>query len=273
MLSEIVRFEWRYHTRQASFIAAALFFFFVGFALTATGFGPENVAVNAPFLATESLGFVSLFAVFAVAIFGSNAVLRDSEHRMEEIVFCTPVGRFQYLFGRFAGCVLAALTSISFAAIGMIVATYMPWQNAERIASFDPRVYFWPLVVIVVPNVLFAAAVLFAIATLTRSALATYAGAVFIYVLYFVGAALTNSPLMAASTPGAGGDFWAALLDPFGLSAFFAQTRYWSVADKNTRFIALAGTVLWNRVACVVLAIAIGAVVYRVFTFRLSGVR
>ncbi|MFP5247507.1 MAG: ABC transporter permease, partial [Thermoanaerobaculia bacterium] len=227
MLSSLVGFEWRYHTRQASFLAAILFFVGWGFLLTATGFGPANLDVNAPFLVMQTLGFVSIFSVFAVAIFGSNAVLRDGEHRMEEIVFTTPVGKFQYLIGRLSGAFLAALTTASVAAIGMIVATRMPWQNAERVAPIELSSYLWALVVLVVPNVLFATVLLFAIAVATRSALATYVGAVFIYVMYFVGAALTNSPLMAASVAGGGGGVLPALLDPFGLSSFFHDTRYW----------------------------------------------
>jgi len=49
----------------------------------------------------------------------------------------------------------------------------------------------------VVPPLLFATALLCALATKTRSALATYTASVFIYVLYMAGAALTNSPLFA----------------------------------------------------------------------------
>jgi hypothetical protein len=48
VLKEIVRFEWRYHSRQAAFRAASLLFFLLGFALSATRFGPDNVAINSP---------------------------------------------------------------------------------------------------------------------------------------------------------------------------------------------------------------------------------
>ena len=55
MLSEIVRFEWRVHTRQPSFIAASALFFLTGFALTASGFGPQNIAITSSFIVTEAL--------------------------------------------------------------------------------------------------------------------------------------------------------------------------------------------------------------------------
>ncbi|HJZ13739.1 MAG TPA: hypothetical protein VJ521_16415, partial [Acidobacteriota bacterium] len=75
-MKHLIRFEWRYHTRQPSFLAAVLFFFVAGFALTATGFGPQNVALNSMYLVMESAGFLSLFSVFAVAIFASQAIIR-----------------------------------------------------------------------------------------------------------------------------------------------------------------------------------------------------
>ena len=268
MLRDLLRFEWRYHARQASFFAACAFFLLMGFVVTATGFGPESVAVNSPYLVMQSLGFLSLFSVFAIAIFVSNAMLRDSEHRLEEIVFATPVDRFRYLLSRAAGACLGAATVAACSIVGILAATFMPWLDPARVGAFDPLPYAWAFAVLTVPNVLFATAVLFAVAALTRSAVATYVGAVFVYVLYFVGAALTDSPLMAASTPGAGGGVLAALLDPFGLSSFFEATRYWSVAEKNTRYVALAGPLLANRLAWIAAAVAVWGVVYRSFSFR-----
>jgi hypothetical protein len=39
----------------------------------------------------------------------------------------------------------------------------------------------------------------------------------------------------------------AARLDPFGVSAFELQVRYWTVAEQNTRVPPIAGDLLWNR--------------------------
>lgn len=271
MLIDLLRFEWGYHVRQVSFIGAVFFFALFGFVLTATGFGPENLAVNSPFLVAQSIGFLSLFSVFAVAIFVSNAMLRDGEHRLEEIVLSTPVDRFSYLSSRSAGAFLACLTAAAGSAAGMLVATGMPWLAPDRVASWSLGPYAWAFAVLTVPNVLFVTAVLFAIAALTRSAIATYVGAVFIYVLYFVGAALTDSPLMAASTPGAGTGALAAFFDPFGLSSFFEATRYWTVAEKNTRYVTLSGPLLVNRAVWIGVAVVIWMVVSRRFSFRVLG--
>lgn len=268
MLSEIVRFEWRMHARQPAFFASAALFFILGFALVASGFGADNVPVNSPYLVMESFAFLSLFALFAVAIFASNAVLRDDEHRMSEIVYSTPVGRLSFLLGRFAGAFLATLTTVAFSAAGSIAATFSPWLDPERVAALDARPYVAAFTVITIPNVLFATVLLFTIALLTRNAIATYAAAIVVYILYFVCSALTNSPLMAASKAGGGVGGLPALLDPFGLTAFFDVTRYWTAAAKSVQFVPLTGTLLANRALWLGAAGMLWLVLDRTFTFR-----
>ncbi|MFL6280879.1 MAG: hypothetical protein ACJ731_12260, partial [Vicinamibacterales bacterium] len=270
MLTSIVAFEWRYHTRQVSFIAAAALFFVFGFALTATGFGPDNVNINSPYSIAQSIGLLSLAAVFILAVFCANAVVRDRETQMEEIVFTTSVDKLPFLLGRFTGSFLAAFTAFSASALGMLVASLMPWLDADRLGAVHPVHYLWALIAIALPNMLFAGVVLFALSTITRSVLASYVGSVLLYVLYFVTAAMTNSPLMASSVPGVNaGASVAALLDPFALSAFFEQTQHWVPAVRNTRLLSLTGDFLVNRVLWILAAVAIFAGTYRLFSFRI----
>ena len=269
MLREIVRFEWRYHCRQVSFIAASLLFLLLGFALSGTQFGPDNVAVNSPYLVMEGFGLMSLIALIVAGVFAANAVLRDDDHQMSEIVHTTPVGKRSYLLGRFGGAFLATLTTVVFSGLGMAAGALMPWIAPERVAALDARPYLAAFGVITLPNVLFAAALLFAVAVLTRNAIATYSAAVVLYVLYFVCSALTDSPLMAGSRPGGGGGTLPSLLDPFALTSFFDVTRYWTAAEKNARFIPFAGTLLLNRGIWIAAALGVLAIVYRKFSFRM----
>jgi ABC-type transport system involved in multi-copper enzyme maturation permease subunit len=268
VLKELIAFEWRYHTRQPSFLGTAALFLLVGFGLTASGLGAANIAVSAPWLVTETLGVASLFSLFAIAIFAANAIVRDREHRSEEIIFTTPVPRLTFLLGRFGGAFAAAVTSFALAPIGMLIASRMPWLDAARVGPLNIAAYVCAFVTIGIPTLFFSTALLFAVAAMTRSALATYTASVFVYVLYLVCAALTGSPLMAGSGPGAGGGTLGALLDPFGLTAFFEVTRYWTIAERNHRFVALDGAMLANRLLWVAVAVAILFVVARTFSFR-----
>lgn len=269
MLREIVGFEWRHHSRQAAFWAASALFFLMGFALSVTRFGADNVAVNSPYLVMEAFGLLSLLGIIAASVFAANAVLRDDDSRMSEIVHTTPVGKLSYLLGRFGGSFLATLTVAAFSGLGMAVGVLMPWLPPEKVAALDARPYLAAFGGITIPNVLFATVLLFAVAVLTRKAMATYAAAVVLYVLYFVSAALTNSPLMAGSRPGGGGGALPSLLDPFGLTGFFDVTRFWTAAEKNTRFVPFEGVFLFNRLIWIGIAVGIFAIVYRKFSFRM----
>jgi ABC-type transport system involved in multi-copper enzyme maturation permease subunit len=268
VLKELIGFEWRYHTRQPSFLGTAALFLLVGFGLTASGLGAANIVVSASWLVTETLAVASLFSLFAIAIFAANAIVRDREHRSEEIIFTTPVPRLTFLLGRFGGAFAAAVSSFALAAVGMLIASRMPWLDPARVGPLNAGAYAWSFVTIAIPTLLFSTALLFAVAAMTRSALATYTASVFVYVLYLVCAALTGSPLMAGSRPGGGAGTLGALLDPFGLTAFFEVTRYWTIAERNHRFVALGGALLVNRLLWVAVAAAILFVIARTFSFR-----
>ncbi|HSS28619.1 MAG TPA: M1 family aminopeptidase, partial [Usitatibacter sp.] len=58
----------------------------------------------------------------------------------------------------------------------------------------------------------------------------------------------------------------AGLVDPVGLTALFNMTRYWSVSEKNTLLVPLAGNLLENRAAWLALGLAILAFCYWRFT-------
>lgn len=273
MMKDIVAFEWRYHTRQVSFLGACLLFLIFGFALSASGFGPDNLAINSPFIIMESIGLLSLLSVFVLAVFSANAIVRDREYRMEEIVFSTAVEKRHFLSGRFAGSFLAAFTTFSVCVAGMLLGTFLISHDSSRVAPLQIGHYLWALLVLALPNLLLAAVVLFGIATLTRSLLASSVGAVLIYVIYFAVSAWTNSPLMASSVPGGQNQWFISLFDPFGLSAFFEQTRYWTPIERNSRLTTLSGVFLANRLLWLGIAAAGWAVVHRFFTFRLLNER
>ena len=272
MLMSIIAFEWRFATRQAAFWAAAAAFLLMGGALVAAGYGPPSVNVNSPFVAMQATGLLSLPAIFVLTIFCTGAVQRDTEHRMAEIVYATPMGKTRYLLGRFAGALLVSATVFSMATLGMLLAPLLVVVDAERLGRTDVIAYVWALLAVGLPNLVFAGAVVFAVAALTRSTLASYVGGVFLYALYFVCALLIGSPLVAGAAPASAAAMArAALLDPFGLSALFEQTRYWTPEMRDTRHLALEGRFLLNRVLWLAVSLAVLALVHRLFALRVPA--
>lgn len=274
MLGGILLFELRAHAGRLSFVLAALFFGILGFVTAATGFGPDDVFLNGPYTITNAMGLLCLGTVFSLTLFCAQSVLRDDESQMTEIVYSTAVTKRDLLLGRFLGSFLAAVASFAAAPVGMVLGTYLAPHGQGTVGPFSLAHYAWPLAVLALPSMLFVGAVLFAVAALTRSSLATYVAGVGLYVLYLAGALATDSPLMAGSSPTADGLARAAMFDPFGISAFFAQSQFWTPAERNLRQVAMEGSFLWNRVLVTVAGGLALAMAVRLFEMALpSGLK
>jgi hypothetical protein len=105
---------------------------------------------------------------------------------------------------------------------------------------------------------------LFVLATLTRSMLATYIGVIAFFVLWQI--ALVTAGNFDHRTLG-------ALIDPFGLGALNLAARYWPAQDRNTRLPELAGVLLANRAIWVGVAIAMLAAAFALFRPDREGLR
>jgi ABC-2 type transport system permease protein len=262
-------FEWRYHTRQHGFRFAVLGFAALGvFVQGRLGFGP-NIDLNAPYVIAYTMSMLSLLSVFASMVFCASAMLRDTDHRMAELICSTPVGKRDFLLARFGGAFGATLCTVCAMALGMFGATFLPLDAYQQLGPRVPGNYLLAMTIIIAPNVLLVSALLFALAAFSRSMIATYVGAVFLYALYWIGAIFGGSPMMAqASPPTADGLTRAALLDPFGISALLEQTMHWSAAEKNSQLISLSGNLLSNRLLCLGVAGLILTLAYRRFRFK-----
>lgn len=261
MLVGMLRFEWRHQVRQITFPAMVLALGFLAFAMVSTGYGPPGTDITSPLVVAQSLGFLSLTAVFVLTFTCANAALRDVDYRMREVIFATPMGKARYVTARFGGAIAAAMTVMTLIAVLLMVLPLVLPVDPEDLGPVRPLAHLWALVLLVLPNLLLVGALLFTSAVLTRSAPATYVTGVGIYAAYFVTAMAIDSPLLAGSTPQTADALArAALLDPFGMSAFFEQIRYWTPAERDVRFLSATGHMLLNRLG--VLAIAAGVLAF-----------
>ncbi len=244
MFFEILRFELRQQLKAPLFWIVAAVFGALAFALASTdavivGGASGNVLRNAPLVVTRLLGVLTMLSIFLVTVFVAGAALRDFDNGTAELFFTTPTGRGAYLGGRFAAGYLAALAVMLACAAGVAIGGMMPWIDAARLGPASWRGYAWAFGVMVVPDMLFIAALLFLLATTTRSLLATYIGLIVYFVLNSVVGLLTrdvNNHLVAA------------MLDPFGGRTLALVTRYWSADQANLDLPALTGVLLFNRV-------------------------
>ncbi|MGH8145129.1 MAG: ABC transporter permease/M1 family aminopeptidase [Rhodanobacteraceae bacterium] len=259
---EIFRFELRQQLRSPLFWLIALALAGIAFGAACSdsiqiGGGIGNIHRNAPYVVITMLAMFTILGLFLITIFVAGAALRDFTCNTAELMFATPMSRGAYLGGRFAAGWLVSVLVLIGVAIGMWLGSLMPWLDPARLGPTPWTAYGWGLVVIVLPNLFFVSALLFLLATLTRSMLGAYVGVIAFVVLVVVARLLLGHGNIAHQTA-------AALMNPFGGGVDLA-TRYWTASDRNTRVPELTGLILGNRALWLAIGAALLAAAFALF--------
>ncbi|MEP7011313.1 MAG: M1 family aminopeptidase [Acidobacteriota bacterium] len=262
---EIFRFELYQTLRSPLFWGTGLFFATMTFGAVTSdsitiGGGIGNVQRNAPFVILQLLSVMSVIGVFVTTAFVAGAALRDFERGTHELFFSKPMAKLDYLGGRFAGSLVASTGVMVLCSLGILIGSFMPWLDAERIGPTLAGPYLFALALLVIPNLLLTGALFFALAAASRSWLVTYVAVVVFFAGFFIASLMLGD--VDHQTLG-------ALLDPFGASAINLATRYWTVADKNTALPPLSGILLWNRLIWTGVGLAVLSLSFA--TFRTSA--
>jgi hypothetical protein len=244
LTARLAAFEIRYQLRNPVFWVSTAIFFLLGFGLSASdnvSFGaPGAVNENSPFTVTLATAVFATFYLFVITAFVANAVVRDDATGFGPMIRATPVGRTSFLAGRFVGGLVIAILGYIAIPAGIALGAAMPWVDPETVGPNSFALYAWPFLVIAIPNLILSAALLFSLATLTRSMLASYIG-----VLVLVMGYLTVNIVLSADPS------WqdtVARYEPLGTGAIGEVSRYWTATEMNTKPIPLEGNLLFNRI-------------------------
>ena len=250
LTASIAAFEIRYQLRNPVFWVSAAIFFLLGFGLSASAdisIGtPGSVQENSPFAITTALALMGLFYLFVITSFVANAVVRDDTTGFGPMIRATPVGRSRFLAGRFVGGLIVAILGYMALPLGIALGSAMPWVDPETVGPGGFANYAWPFLIIAVPNLILSSALLFSLATVTRSMLASYIGVLGLVMGYLIATSgLGNLP-----------DYQDAVAryEPMAIGAILEISRYWTGAEMNTRAIPLEGNLLFNRLLALVWA-------------------
>src|ERR1035441_6092117 len=184
-----------------------------------------NTYRNAAFVVEQFYAIFWIFTLLMVTAFVNSAASREFAYNMNQIVFTKPIRKLDFLLGRFLGAVVISVIPLLGISLGSLLAKYMPWADADRFGPIVWAAHWQSILVFALPNTLFIAAVIFAIAVLTRSTVISFLGGLLLLVANGIAGAL-RSNLQNQKL--------AALIDPFGDDAFRLLTKYWTVAERNT---------------------------------------
>jgi ABC-2 type transport system permease protein len=258
MFAKVAAFEFRYQLRQPAFWVIAIMFALFGFGMLAipnvSVSAGGNVFKNAPYFLAAIHVSMALFFMLGSTVIVANVIVRDVQSGFGPIVQATRMSNFDYLYGRFTGAFLATALCFASVTIGMLAGTLAPWIDHETIGPFRPLDYLYAYAVLGLPALFLTSALFFALATATKSMMATYVGVVGVLIAYLIASGVLGSKpefehIMA----------WA---EPLGSSAYGLATKYWTAAEKNTVNLPLTGVFLWNKLIWTAVGFAILAATY-----------
>lgn len=268
MLKRLLQFEWHYHTRNVLFYATFLVLFLLGFVTTRGGFSFANTYNNSPYIIGYLIGILSLVLIFSMTVFVAQTQLKDKESKLDTIIYATPVSKFNYLAAQFFSVFGISCISYLMLVLGLITGHLLPTET-QYTGPFSVIDYVVPFLIFAIPNIFLLTSVLMSLTWITKNKLIIYVGGLFVYILYVIGSIFSNSPIFAGASPATPEAIsLMAKLDPFGLAAFFEQTRYWTVFQKNSQLLSLTGNLLFNRVLWMGISILLIGVSFRLFSFR-----
>ena len=268
MFAKIAAFEFRYQLRQPAFWVIAILFALLSFGLVASdnvsiGSG-GNVYKNAPYALAQAHTVFAIFFMLATTAIVANVVARDASTGFGPMIQATRVSRFDYLYGRFIGAFAAVALCFLSIALGTLFGTLMPWVDKETLGPLRLQDYAWAYLVMGLPGVFLSSALFFALATVTRSMMATYVGVVGFFIAYLTATSALDRP-----------EFEAALAwcEPFGAAAYGLVTRYWTAAERNTLNPPLEGVLLYNRLIWTGVGVALLAASWALYRPETRGAK
>ena len=238
-------------------IMAAVLGYFDGFTATTS----SNLIVNSPLAINGIIGQIATYVNFIIPTVIGATVYRDFKYNSHTLLFAYPFNKLQYLAGKFfSGLFITVLITLSIG-LGFLLASVLPFANAELLGPIHLGAYFQSYVLFVVPNIFFIGSLIFMLVTLTRN---QYIGFIFVIIL------LLAQALIANLTNNVDDKFMASLIEPYGNQALSYVTRYWTIEEQNTLMIPLDKVIVYNRLIWIGVGLIALTVTYFSFSFTQS---
>ncbi|HEV8580113.1 MAG TPA: M1 family aminopeptidase [Thermoanaerobaculia bacterium] len=244
--------------------AATFALFFVSMSVDGFELGSEGgLLENAAYATLRNYLMVSVFFIFATTSFVANVVIRDDETGFGPIVRSTRITKFEYLIGRFLGAFAIAGLCMLLVPLAIWLGSLMPWADPTTLGPNRLIDHLYGYFLLALPNILISSAVFFALATITRSMMATYLGVIgFVSGFFILQNAFGDRPQLETVV---------AVADPFGARALSDATRYWTVAERNVTLPDFTGALLYNRLLWIGISVVCLALAYAAYRFADQG--
>lgn len=207
----------------------------------------EGIYLNSPYMIGFMMGMLSLSIIFFAILYSSQILFKEWDANFDLVIFSLPFSKNTYLNGKFWFFYLITCLSFCLLILGFVIGQNFRTGDEMQV-GLNLWHYIYPLLVFGILNALFVCSFLFFTSYITQKKLLVVIGGLLLYVLYMVLLVFSNSPFMDGSLPQSiEAQQISAILDPFGLSAYFFEARSFSVAQKNDGIVPLTNIFLLNR--------------------------
>ncbi|WP_062615364.1 M1 family aminopeptidase [Flammeovirga sp. SJP92] len=222
-----------------------------------------NIQRNSPHIIMKMGLVFSLLGLFISTAFFNNAALRDFNNNFDDILFTTPIRKKDYFMGRFLGAFSLAILPFLGIYLGFILATFiapaMGWVDPEKMGPVSIAGFMANYFLTIIPNIFISGVVIFSVASIFRSTAISFSGTMVLFLGYSI--ALSFSSDLE-------NEMLAAMVDPFGLSAYNLDSKYFTPQEKNTLIPGFNSFITYNRLVWLIISFALLKVLYGFFSFE-----
>lgn len=214
----------------------------------------DGVFINSPVVVAVTILMVTMLGQLVTAAVAGDAATRDTQARMEALLYTTPLAKPSYFLGRFLSAFAVVAGLLLIVPLTLTAARFMPGMDAAWFGPFRASAYVYGYFTVAFPNAFITTALLFSLVILTRRAMSAYLGGAALFV---------NSLIQDEIVAGALGRWdLAKVLDPFGFIVSRTQWRSMTILQRNTSALELQGEMLTNRLVWVSVSLCVLASVY-----------
>lgn len=265
MFRVIASFELKYWlTRPVFYVYATVFFLLAMGTMAGSagvfGEGSSNAfsIANAPFNLFSDLAFLQKLLLFLLPTLVGVAIYRDFGSNMHSLLYAYPFTKRDYLLGKFVGSFLLVMMIGLATELGLLAGTLLPGVNPAQVVSLRLSAYWFLFYMYLLPNLFIMGVIVFWVVTFSRN---IYTGYLTVLAVLMLREVLNR--IFQGGDVGNPGQW----LDPFGETAMYYFTQFWTPLEKNTQPLPAEPIILYNRLLWLGLSVGLFAVGYRWFSF------
>lgn len=222
-------------------------------------YGGDGMWLNSAGVAYQNLAGCGLLMVIIVAVITGPTLYKDIQYKSAGWMYTLPVNEKQFFLGRFLAAFLINVLIGLFYIVGLLLVPYSGLGSEELIGPSPIGQMLHGFFILTIPNLFLLTSLCFAALAIFKKPAAGYL-VIFITVISFL--------FMQTNAETSGFTTLNLTADAFGFVPVSQQIMESSIPERNTAYLELSGTLLFNRILWFSIALMMLAIAYFKFSFK-----